>query len=123
MRNRAFFCPQVHIVAKNDAFSGLSVLGVLDSCSTVEEHGNAFLCCGWGCGWGCDAGHDGVLIPFDNQRVCHSFCHHCHRKVFFLICAQVCGPCLLSESSREMTDAVFGDSFSIFEAVSGCGMR
>ena len=46
MRNCAFFCPQVHIVAKNDAFSGLSVLGVLGFCSTVEEHENAVLCCG-----------------------------------------------------------------------------
>ena len=77
----------------------------------VQEQERVVLCYDWGCGWGCDAGHDNVLVLFDNQRVCHSFGHHCHRKVFFLICPQVFGPCLVSESSTETTDAVFGDDF------------
>lgn len=111
MRNDAFFCLQVHISAKSDASSDLAVLGVLGFCSTGQGQEKAVLCCGWGWGWGCDAVYDHVLVPFDNQRVCHSFCHHCHRKVIFLICPQVFGPCLLSESSMETTNAVFGGGF------------
>lgn len=106
----AFSCLQVRISARSDASSDLSVLGVLDFCLLVQGQEKVVLCCGWGCGWGCDADHNDVLVPFDNQRVCHSFYHHYHRKVIFLICPQVFGPCLLSESSMETMSVVFGHS-------------
>ena len=48
MRYCAFFCLQVHISAKTDAFSDLSVLGVLDFCSMVQELEKVDLCCGYG---------------------------------------------------------------------------
>lgn len=107
------FCLQVCISARSDAFSDLFVLGVLDFYLMVQEQEKVVRYCGygWGYGWGCDAGHDAVLVPFDNQRVCHSFCYHCHRRVIFLVSPQVFGPCLLSESSIEMTNAVFAHNF------------
>lgn len=115
MRYCAFFCLQVRISVRSDAFSDLSVVGVLDFCLMVQEQERVVLCCGCDC----DAGHDDVLVPFDNQRVCNSFCHHCHRKVIFLICPQAFGPCLLSESSMEMTNAVFGHNVWLLEVVWG----
>lgn len=83
MRYCAFFCPQVRISARSDASSDLSVSGVLDSCLMVQEPEKVVLYCGYGWGWGSGAGCDDVLFPFDNQRVCHSFFHHCYRKVIF----------------------------------------
>ena len=83
MRNCASFCLRVHISAKSDASSDLSVLGVLDFCSMEQEQEKVAFCCGYGWRWRRDAGQDFVLVPFDNQRVCHSFCHHCHRKAIF----------------------------------------
>ena len=110
----AFFCLQVRISARSDASSDLSVLGF---CLLVREQEIVVLCCGWGCGWGCDAGHDDFLVPFDNQRVCHSFYHRYYRKVIFLICPKVFGPCLLSESSTQMMCAVFGHNAWLLEVV------
>lgn len=110
----AFSCLQVRISARSDAFSDLSVL---DFCLLVQEQEKVALCSGWGWGWGCDAVHDDFLVPFDNQRVCHSFYHRYHRKVIFLICPQVFGPCLLSESSMEMMRAVFDHAAYFLEVV------
>lgn len=44
----AFSCLQVRISARSDASFDLSVLGVLDFCSTVQEQEIVVLCYGWG---------------------------------------------------------------------------
>lgn len=111
----AFSCLQVRISARSDASSDLSVL---DFCLLVQEQEKVVLCCGWGWGWGwgCDAGDDDFLVPFDNQRVCHSFYRY-HRKVIFLICPQGFGSCLLNESSMQMMSAVFGHNAWLLEVM------
>ena len=117
MKYCAFFCLQVRISARSDAFSGLSVLEMLDFCLRVQGQEKVVLC--YDCDCDCDAGHDDFLVPFDNQRVCYSFCHHCHRKVIFLICPQVFGPCLSSESSMKSTKAFFDHDIWLLEEVWG----
>lgn len=114
----ASFSQRVHIFVLSDVFFGLSALVGWGFCFEVRELEKVGLCCGYD--WGCGVGHKSCVVPFYNQRVCHSFYHRHRRKVIFLICPQAFGFCSKSENGSEslvvMMKSVLDDGVGAFGA-------